>query len=117
VEYRQHNVIPEKSLISEITHVALAFMRSSAFNSHGITVSQSEWPLFTSVEEVRERFSEGTKVMVAIGGWGDTEGFEEAAKTEEGRRRFAANVRAMVESTGADGGSFLCVSVGKAAAK
>jgi GH18 family chitinase len=41
--------------------------------------------------------------MVAIGGWGDTEGFEEAARSEEGRRLFARNVKAMVDFTGADG--------------
>lgn len=41
--------------------------------------------------------------MVAIGGWGDTTGFEEAAKTEEGRLRWCQNVKRMVESTGADG--------------
>lgn len=45
--------------------------------------------------------------MVAIGGWGDTAGFEEAAKTEEGRKRWAGNVGRMVEDTGADGMFFL----------
>lgn len=45
----------------------------------------------------------GTKVMVAIGGWGDTEGFEVAARTEGSRRLFARNVARMVEVTGADG--------------
>lgn len=74
-------------------------MRSSIFNAR----AASEWPLFTTVDTVRSQFAEGTKVMVAIGGWGDTEGFSEAAKSEEGRRRFASNVKAMVEFTGADG--------------
>ena len=41
--------------------------------------------------------------MVAIGGWGDIAGFEIAAKDEGSRRRFARNVRRMVEETGADG--------------
>lgn len=44
----------------------------------------SDWPLFTRVEKVRTQFAEGTKVVVAIGGWGDSEGFEEAAQSEEG---------------------------------
>jgi GH18 family chitinase len=79
-------------------------MRSSSFNAPA-----SEWPLFTTVDNVRSQFAEGTKVMVAIGGWGDTEGFSEAAKSEEGRRLFARNVRAMVEFTGADG-TFLSMS-------
>ena len=45
----------------------------------------------------------GAKVMVAIGGWGDTQGFSEGARTEEGRKAFARNVGRMVESVGADG--------------
>jgi GH18 family chitinase len=76
-------------------------MRSSAFNAPD--AATDEWPLFTTVDAVRSQFAEGTKVMVAIGGWGDTEGFSEAARSEEGRRNFALNVRAMVEFTGADG--------------
>jgi GH18 family chitinase len=81
-------------------------MRSSAFNAP----ATSDWPLFTSVEKVRSQFADGTKVMVAIGGWGDTEGFEEAARSEEGRRLFARNVKAMAEFTGADGGSLVANS-------
>lgn len=97
--FRQHDVVPEKSLVSEITHVALAFMRSGTFNE----ASPSSWPLFTTVEKVRTQFADGTSVMVAIGGWGDTEGFSIAAKTDNSRKLFAKNVQAMVESTGADG--------------
>ena len=75
-------------------------MRSSAFNAPDAV---AEWPLFSSVDTVRSQFAEGTKVMVAIGGWGDTEGFSKAAKSLSTRRRFARNVKAMVEFTGADG--------------
>jgi GH18 family chitinase len=79
-------------------------MRPGVFNVQ----NQTEWPLFTTVEETRKKFSQGTKVLVAIGGWGDTEGFEEAAKTEAGRRRFAENVGRMVDETGSDG---MCVVI------
>lgn len=41
--------------------------------------------------------------MVAIGGWGDTSGFDTAARTGESRARFARNVADMVHDTGADG--------------
>lgn len=41
--------------------------------------------------------------MVAIGGWGDTEGFEFAARSEESMHVWAKNVKVMVEATGADG--------------
>lgn len=97
--FRQHDVVPEPPLVSEITHVALAFMRPGAFNQP----DPSSWPLFTTVETARSQFSPGTAIVVAIGGWGDSEGFENAAKTQSGRKLFAKNVRAMVEATGADG--------------
>jgi GH18 family chitinase len=91
-------VVPEPDLVSEITHVALAFMRSSTFNQ----VEPSEWPLFTTVEKARSQFAKETAIMVAIGGWGDG-GFAQAAATESSRSLFASNVRKMVDFTGADG--------------
>ncbi|KAH6645515.1 chitinase 18-4 [Truncatella angustata] len=96
----QHPVVPDPDLSSPITHVILAFMQAASFNAetHG-----TDWPLFMSVEETRAKFLPGTKVMVAIGGWGDTEGFSIAARTEQNRHRFAANVAAMIRGTGADG--------------
>ncbi|KAL6160334.1 hypothetical protein ACJBU6_01675 [Exserohilum turcicum] len=74
-------------------------MQSVIFNNP----TQSEWPLFTTIDEVRRKFSQGTIVQVAIGGWGDTEGFSAGAKTEESRKLFASNVKAMLDATGADG--------------
>ncbi|KAJ5390395.1 uncharacterized protein N7496_001463 [Penicillium cataractarum] len=96
---RQHDVVPELSLVSDVTHVALAFMRSSVFNNKDDT---SDWPLFTTVNAVRTKFSVGTSILVAIGGWGDTQGFSEAALTDESRKLFAHNIKRMVEDTGAD---------------
>ncbi|ROT36555.1 chitinase 18-4 [Sodiomyces alkalinus F11] len=96
----QHNVVPNQDLLSEVTHVALAFMRSNVFNTDE---NPSEWPLFTTVEKARSHFLPGTKIMVAIGGWGDTAGFEEAAATADSRERWVRNVAAMVQAMGADG--------------
>ncbi|KAK7424001.1 hypothetical protein QQZ08_008825 [Neonectria magnoliae] len=96
----QHNVVPAKNAVADITHVILAFMRSETFN---VDKTPSEFPLFTTVEEVRSKFVPGTKVMVAIGGWGDNEGFGVAAKTKTLRRRWAKQVAAMIEVVGADG--------------
>ncbi|GAP84408.2 putative chitinase 1 [Rosellinia necatrix] len=97
----QHPVIPDDaSLRAPITHVALAFMNSNTFNREE---RSSSWPIFMSVEEARSRFQSGTKIMVAIGGWGDTSGFDIAARTEESRARFARNVADMVRDTSADG--------------
>lgn len=87
-----------------MTHVALAFMQSSVFNTKGNT---SNWSLFTTVSEVRPKFPVGTAIIVAIGGWGDTQGFSKAALTGESRKLFAENIRRMVEDTGADG--MLCM--------
>lgn len=83
-----------------MTHVVLAFMRSSLFVEKD---APSEWPLFTDVGTVRSRFMPGTKIIIGIGGWGDTESFSEAALTDESRRLFAHNIKRMIEETGADG--------------
>ena len=91
--------MPEESLVSEITHVALAFMSPATFNQ----VEPSSWPLFTTVRTLRSQFPPKTAIMIAIGGWGDTEGFAVAAATEDSRKLFAHNVKMMVEATGADG--------------
>lgn len=77
-------------------------MGSSLFNEPGRT----EWPVFggsTDVSEIRSRFLPDTKIMVAIGGWGDTFGFSAAALDEQSRKAFAENVARMVFATGADG--------------
>ena len=94
-------------MVENITHVAIAFMRSETFN----VPNQTEWPLFTTIDGVRPKFTEGTVIQIAIGGWGDTEGFSTAAKTPESRSLFATNIKAMLETTGADGTSPLFTSL------
>ncbi|KAF7561445.1 hypothetical protein G7046_g2694 [Stylonectria norvegica] len=97
----QHDVVPTtKELVTDVTHVILAFMRSDIFNADEPLV---EFPLFTTVDEVRQKFVPGTKVMVAIGGWGDTEGFERAARSDVSRKLWAGQVAAMAVAVGADG--------------
>lgn len=63
----------------------------------------SAWPLFATADEVRSKFAGDTAITVAIGGWGDTVCFSRAAETDDSRKNFAGNVRAMVDYTGADG--------------
>lgn len=75
-------------------------MRSETFN---LDSPPADYPLFTSVEEVRQNFQSTTKILVAIGGWGNSAGFEKAAQDIASRRRWARNVKRMVETTGADG--------------
>ncbi|KAK3346199.1 glycoside hydrolase family 18 protein [Lasiosphaeria hispida] len=95
----QHPIAPPIDQLAQVTHVAIAFMSPGVFNDP----ARSEWPLFTTVDQVRAQFRSGTKIMVAIGGWGDTHGFSAAALTEETRKTFAKNVAKMVRATGADG--------------
>ncbi|KAI1206966.1 glycoside hydrolase family 18 protein [Annulohypoxylon truncatum] len=96
----QHPIAPDLALSSPITHVAMAFMGPDIFNQEQ---ASSTWPLFMSVSEARSKFRPGTKMMVAIGGWGDSAGFDTAARTDENQARFARNIAAMVRDTGADG--------------
>lgn len=96
---RQHDVIPtDETLVKPITHVALAFMRSSLF----LDSNRTEWPSDRSVDSARKAFAPGTKILVAIGGWGDTD-FSIAARDDTSRKSFAHNVARMVKATGADG--------------
>ncbi|KAI1098563.1 glycoside hydrolase family 18 protein [Jackrogersella minutella] len=96
----QHPIAPDLTLSSSITHVAMAFMSPDLFNRDQVS---STWPLFMPVSEARSKFKPGTKMMVAIGGWGDSVGFDVAARTDESQARFARNLAAMVHDTGADG--------------
>lgn len=96
----QHEVYPPAGHIADVTHVTLAFMKSSIFNGK----PPSKWPLFTDVETVRKKFpKKDLAVLIAIGGWGDTRGFSAAAASQMGRKAFAENIKAMLDSTGADG--------------
>ncbi|QBZ61178.1 hypothetical protein PoMZ_08125, partial [Pyricularia oryzae] len=54
------------------------------------------------VGQIRGMFNNGTKVCMAIGGWGDNVGFSKAALTDESRKEFAKNVAATVDRLGYD---------------
>ena len=96
--------MPPLDQLGHVTHVALAFMSPGIFND----ALRTDWPLFTTVDHVRTQFPRETKVMVAIGGWGDTNGFSDAAADDATRKVFAENVARMVAATGADGESAVC---------
>lgn len=92
-------MIPDnEDLVKPITHVVLAFLPSDMFMED----DRNKWPLFRSVDSAREAFVDGTQILVAIGGWGDT-GFSVAARNDAARKTFAKNVARMVQATGADG--------------
>ena len=52
------------------------------------------------LDQIRALFDEGTKVCMAIGGWGDTAGFSAGAATEESRKTYAKNVADTVQRLG-----------------
>lgn len=75
----------------------MAFAPSENFNSG------STFTPFEPIDTFRARFPSTTKIMVAIGGWGDNAGFSTAAVSETSRSTYAQNVAAMLASTGLDG--------------
>jgi chitinase len=54
------------------------------------------------ISTVRSEFP-NAKVMIAIGGWGDTIGFSDATASPTGIDRLAQDVQTMLQNTGADG--------------
>ncbi|RYP62262.1 hypothetical protein DL769_007373 [Monosporascus sp. CRB-8-3] len=97
--YRWNNRVPDVTQLSPITHVILAFMSWDVF----VQRRPERRPLFDSISSIRAKFAPSTKVLVAIGGWGDNKGFAQAAKTDASRKQLARNVATMVRDTGADG--------------
>jgi GH18 family chitinase len=96
----QHVVAPTSDyLLSEITHINLSFMVSKTFN---VDETPEEFPIFMHVPEARKLFKPETKITVAIGGWGDND-FEDSARNETSRKRFAKHVKTMIDREGADG--------------
>ena len=89
--------LPSTNLTHGVTHAIMAFANSNIFNSG------STYTPFEPLNTFRARFLAGTKVLIAIGGWGDTSGFSAGAKDNNTRATYAKNVAAMLKSTGADG--------------
>ncbi|KAJ5780424.1 hypothetical protein N7457_005584 [Penicillium paradoxum] len=89
--------LPSQDKTEGIDYAVMGFAPSKTFNTG------SSFQPFESPDTMRKRFGPDTKLMIAIGGWGDTAGFSEAAKTEASRERYAKNVASMVESNGFDG--------------
>jgi chitinase len=77
----------------------MAFANSSLFT----TEPAGNYTPFESVETMRSRFDNGTKVMIALGGWGDTAGFSAGATDEASRTLYAKNVADMIDIHGFDG--------------
>ncbi|EKD16502.1 extracellular chitinase [Drepanopeziza brunnea f. sp. 'multigermtubi' MB_m1] len=89
---------PNATVAAGVDTVIMTFANSSYF----VSPPQNYTP-FEPVETMRARFDPGVKILVAIGGWGDTEGFRKGAATEESRKDYAKNLVDMVNTLGFDG--------------
>jgi hypothetical protein len=97
--FRYHvSPLPTKNVTSGITHVITAFANSSLFTTDPV----GEYTPFMNLSDVRALFDDGTKVCMAIGGWGDTVGFGIGATNETTRKLYATNVKATMDRLGYD---------------
>ncbi|OAA75445.1 chitinase 18-11 [Akanthomyces lecanii RCEF 1005] len=92
--------LPPKDVTAGINYVITAFAPSTTFNWG------SSYTPFMPLDDIRKLFDEGTKVCMAIGGWGDTSGFSTGAVSDESRKRYAKNVADALTALGYD-----CVDV------
>lgn len=92
--------LPGTEKTQGIDHAIMAFAPSDIFNKDS---PPSSWQPFESPDTMRKRFSPDTKLMIAIGGWGDTQGFSDGAKDDTTRERFAKNVASLLDTHGFDG--------------
>ncbi|KAK0632775.1 glycoside hydrolase superfamily [Immersiella caudata] len=95
-------VLPNNTVTAGITHVITAFANSALFTTDPV----GEYVPFMDLASVRAMFDPGTKVCMAIGGWGDTDGFSAGAANDTSRKLFAKNVAKTVKKLGYD-----CVDV------
>ncbi|KAJ5624387.1 hypothetical protein N7510_000696 [Penicillium lagena] len=91
--------LPGSNQTKDIDHAIMAFAKTTLFTQG----SAPSFQPFEPVDTMRKRFGPDTKVMIAIGGWGDTEGFSQGAKDDASREQFAKNVASMLDSNGFDG--------------
>lgn len=93
-----HTASPTKAQTAGITHVITAFAGTTLFTSD----PAGSYSPFTDVATLRTQFDEGTKICMAIGGWGDTAGFSVGQKTDASRKLYAKNVAATLDRLGYD---------------
>ncbi|CAN8096147.1 unnamed protein product [Discula destructiva] len=90
--------LPNKTMTAGITHVITAFANSSLFTTEPAGV----YTPFMNLTDIRAMFDNGTKVCMAIGGWGDTEGFRVGMASDRSRELYAKNVARTIDRLGYD---------------
>ncbi|KAJ5768084.1 hypothetical protein N7533_000667 [Penicillium manginii] len=96
--YIDHD-LPGTEQTQDVDYAVMAFAKTTLFNSD----SAPSFTPFQPVDDMRKRFSPDTKLMIAIGGWGDSAGFSTGSKDDASRKRYAKNVASMLETNGFDG--------------
>ncbi|CAM1501321.1 Fc.00g104830.m01.CDS01 [Cosmosporella sp. VM-42] len=91
---------PPRDVTAGVNYVITAFATSSNFNWG------SSYTPFMPLDQVRSLFDDGTKVCMAIGGWGDTSGFSTGSVSDDSRKTYAKNVATALDTLGYD-----CVDV------
>ncbi|KAI1823581.1 carbohydrate-binding module family 18 protein [Xylaria intraflava] len=86
------------SVTSSITHVIMSFVDPMSFT----TKDTLPTPPLMPVDQIRSRFSNGTKVGIALGGWGTWSTNFAAVAAEENRTTFASNLAGWMKDEGYD---------------
>ncbi|KAI0397085.1 glycoside hydrolase family 18 protein [Xylariaceae sp. FL0594] len=89
---------PPKDVVAGITHVITAFAESTIF----ATNPPASFTPFVNPDTLRGWFDPGTKMCLAVGGWGLSTGFNTGQKTPESRALYAQNVAATLKALGYD---------------
>ncbi|KAI0526237.1 glycoside hydrolase superfamily [Xylaria bambusicola] len=95
-----HPMIPDnRTITAGITHVIMAFIDPKNFST---TTDYSPSPVIMQVQDLRHHFDNGTKIGIALGGWGSfSDGFSDVA-TEQYRAGFSANLAQWMDRQGYD---------------
>lgn len=97
---RWHPTLPNNHTITEgITHVIVAFADPLNFTMANYS---SLAPPVMSADKLRAQFDDGTKVGIALGGWGLFSSSFSIAATPENRCNFSANLASWMEQNGYD---------------
>ncbi|OAA72216.1 chitinase 18-11 [Cordyceps fumosorosea ARSEF 2679] len=94
--------LPPKEVTAGINYVITAFANPANFTD----AQPPAYKPFMSLDKIRALFDAGTKVCMAVGGWGMNEGFDIATVSDASRKQFAKNVASVATTLGYD-----CVEV------
>lgn len=85
--YATNSTYPHTAIdYSKLTHIAHAFVKPNANGS----LSMDSWFLYP--ELITTAHQHGVKIVVALGGWGNSDGFSPMAANEQSRADFISNI-------------------------